>query len=47
MSRHGTEKLASVPVCGPEVVSGDDLLLHRIKKRMERGQWELLERELY
>jgi len=29
------------------VVPGDDLLMHRIKKQMERGQWELLEREWY
>lgn len=47
MTRHGTEKLASGSVCGPELVSGDNLLMHKIKKQMERGQWELLEREWY
>lgn len=47
VTRQGTVKLASGSVCGPELVSGDNLLLHRIRNQMETGQQELLEREWF
>lgn len=47
MTLQGTVKLAYGSVCGPELVSRDNLLLHRIRNQMERGQQEFLEREWY